>query len=41
MGIFNNIKKKAEVKRLERNIQRLIDKVDRLNTEISARLTQT
>jgi hypothetical protein len=41
MGIFNNIKKKAEVKRLEREIQMLIDKVDCLNAEISARLPQS
>lgn len=41
MGIFNNIKKKVEMKRLDRKIQKLIDKVDRIRTETSARLPQS
>lgn len=41
MGIFNKIKKKAEMKRLERHIQRLVNKINRLNAEVSARLPQS
>jgi antitoxin component HigA of HigAB toxin-antitoxin module len=41
MCIFNNIKKKAEMKRFERSMQKLKDKIDRLNAEISARLPQS
>lgn len=41
MGIFNNIKKKAEMKQLERSIQKLQVKLDRINAEISARLPQS